>query len=348
MITRFAEPWAFAGLAAVLVWLALAAWRSRRSAAIVTPVFHRARAARSFLPTMLASLPAAARIAALISLAFALARPRQLIAHAESSKDAIALQLVVDRSGSMNDPVVFEGERMNRLQAVQSVVSRFVLGDGNKLSGRAGDLIGLIVFGTYADTLMPLTTSHKALVNTLQRVEVAADPRERNTAIGDALMLANARLRASEDALRKQTEDPDFKFNSKAIVLLTDGENRAGQYSPYDAATIAKEWGVRVYIVGIRGGASQIVAGRRLPIGQEVNEREMRRVTELTGGLFWPVSDLADLPEIYARIDELERTEIRVNETTEVRELYHAPATLGLGFLVLELILRALMARRLA
>ncbi|MFK7883989.1 MAG: VWA domain-containing protein [Phycisphaerales bacterium] len=348
MISRFAEPWAFAALLVIIPWLATAFWRQRRAPAVMSPVFHRAQAAKSALPALLSLLPTITRFGALVCFAFALARPQELISNSESSKDAIAMELVVDRSGSMDDPVMFEGERINRLQAVQAVVSRFVLGDDEKLTGRAGDLIGLIVFGTYADTLMPLTTSHEALVETLNAVEVARDQRERNTAIGDALMLANARLRTSEDTLRQQTEDPDFKFNSKAIVLLTDGENRAGQYSPYDAATVSKEWGVRVYIIGIRGGASQIVAGRRLPLGQEVNEREMRRVTELTGGMFWPVSDLADLPDIYARIDELERTEIRVSETTEIRELYHAPATLGLGLLAAEILLRLILARRIA
>jgi len=349
MTFRFAEPWAFAALAVVIPWLLLALWRRPRASAVLAPVFRRAQRAGSSPAAALTLLPTLARLGALVFITYALARPQQLTQNAESSQDAIALQLVVDRSGSMNDPAEFEGERTNRLEAVKKVVRRFVLGDETganpDLTGRPGDLIGLIVFGSYADTLMPLTTSHEALVESLELVNVASDQRERSTAIGDALVLATARLRAAEDILKSESDDPDFTLNSKAIVLLTDGENRAGQYSPEEAAGLAKDWGVKIYIVGIRGG-TRIGAGRFGGGVQPVNERKMRIVAEHTGGRFWPVSDLADLPQIYAQIDQLERTEIRVNETTEVTELYHRPARIGVALLALELLLRALLFRR--
>lgn len=347
---RFAEPWAFAAVAIVIPWLLIALWRRPKAPAVIAPVFRRAQRAGSSPLAALAWLPTLARLGAFTFFAYALARPQQLTQNAESTQDAIALQLVVDRSGSMNDPAEFEGQRTNRLEAVKQVVRRFVLGDETgtnpNLDGRAGDLIGLIVFGSYADTLMPLTTSHEALVDSLEQVQVAQDQRERSTAIGDALVLANARLRAAEDILKSESDDPDFALNSKAIVLLTDGENRAGQYSPADAAGLAKEWGVKIYIVGIRGG-TRIGAGRFGQGVQPVNEREMRAVAEFTGGRFWPVDDLSRLPDIYAQIDQLERTEIRVNETTEITELYHNPARAGVTLLALEALLRLLLLRRL-
>ena len=351
MTFRFAEPWAFAALAAVIPWMLIALWRRPKAPAVLAPVFRRAQLAGSSPAAILIYLPTLARLAAMVFITYALARPQQLTQNAESTQDAIAIQLVVDRSGSMNDPAEFEGETTNRLEAVKKVVRRFVLGDDNQtnasLRGRAGDLIGLIVFGTYADTLMPLTTSHEALVESLEQVQVAQDQRERSTAIGDALVLANARLRAAEDVLKSESDNPDFTLNSKAIVLLTDGENRAGQYSPADAAGLAKQWGVKVYIVGIRGG-TRIGAGRFAGTTQPVNELEMRAVAEHTGGRFWPVENLEDLPEIYAQIDQLERTEIRVNETTEITELYHQPARVGVALLALEALLRLLLIRRLA
>lgn len=347
MTERLANPWAFLVLLLVIPWIAGAIWRHRAGAAVRTPVMRRVLAARTVTwRTPFAPVPALLRLAALVCLTYALARPQQLISHAESTRDAIALELVVDRSGSMDDPSVFEGERMNRLDAVKRVVRRFVLGDGNQLSGRDGDLLGLIVFGSYADTLMPLTTSHEALVDSLDRVDVAEDRRERSTAIGDALVLANARLRAYETALKDDLKDPDFTLKSKAIVLLTDGENRAGVYSPADAARLAAEWGVKVYIIGIRGGATELLpGGLRRPIGQEVNEREMRAVAEHTGGRYWGVDNLATLPEVYAQIDELERTEIRVNESTEVRDLYHRWAVLGVCLLLGEIVARRLLVK---
>lgn len=347
MTFRFAEPWAFAALALMVCWMIVSAWRRSRSPAVTTSVPHRvARAGRS-TRTWLLWLPPLARTAAVSLLIVALARPQNLIAHAQSDTDALALELVVDRSGSMDDPSVFEGERMNRLEAVKRVVRRFVLGDGDRLRGRTGDLLGLIVFGSYADTLMPLTTSHEALVEALERTTVATHANERSTAIGDALVLAIARLRATEAAMKEDQDDPDFTLKSKAIVLLTDGENRAGVYSPADAARLAAEWGVRVYIIGIRGGATELLPnGRRRPIGQEINEREMRAVAEHTGGKFWPVDDLARLTEVYAQVDELERTTIRVSESTEIRDLYYPYALTGAFLLLAELLLRGLIGGR--
>lgn len=348
MSFRFAEPWAFAALGLILVWIVASAFRRARAPAVRLPVFRRAAGVGGSWRAWAGWPATAARVGALSLLAVALARPQNLIPHTETARDALAIQLVVDRSGSMEEPTVLNGERMNRLEAVKRVVRRFVLGDGRQLAGRQGDLLGLIVFGTYADTLMPLTTSHEALVEALDRVSIATHPRERSTAIGDALVLANARLRASETALQEELKDPGFRLKSKAIVLLTDGENRAGVYSPEDAARLAAEWGVKIYIIAIRDGSSQLLPGGvRQSIGQAVNEREMQAVAEHTGGRFWGVDDMGALAGIYAQIDELERTEVRVNESTEVRDLFHGFAVWGVGLLGLELVLRGVAGGRL-
>jgi Ca-activated chloride channel family protein len=105
--------------------------------------------------------------------------------------------------------------------------------------------------------------------------------------------------------------------------LLTDGENRAGDYSPDQAARLAAEWGIKVYIIGIRGGVQSQFGGLALGMGQEVNERRMSAVAEHTGGGFWGVTSLDDLADVYATIDELERTEVQISETTRYEELYH-------------------------
>lgn len=347
MIFRFADPWVFWLLLVLPLWAAWSWWRGRRAPGVMLPVFGRAAGAGwswRALPRALAPLT---RAGALVLLVVALARPQELRPHSESARDAIALQLVVDRSGSMTEPAVFEGERMTRLDAVKRVVRRFIEGDGQTYQGREGDLLGLIAFGSYADTLSPLTASHGALTDTLARLEVAADRRERATAIGDALVLAVARMRAAEDAMRHDLDNPDFAFRSKAIVLLTDGENNAGVYAPSEAAGLAREWGVRVYIVGLREQASTVFGGLRRSMMQ-THEREMRAVAEHTGGQFWAVDDVGGLSEVYARIDELERTEIRVTETTETVDLYHAYAVLALLLLGVEGVLRAGVRRGLA
>jgi Ca-activated chloride channel family protein len=344
---RFADPWVFWLLAAIPLWAAWSWVRGRRAPGVMVSVFGRAAAAGGSWRVVLQWLAPLARAGALAMLVVALARPQELIPHSESSRDAIALQLVVDRSGSMEELAVFEGERVSRLEAVKRVVRRFVSGDGAMYQGRAGDLIGLVAFGTYADTLSPLTGSHDALLESLDRLTVSPDRRERATAIGDGLVLAVARMRAAEDAMKADLEDPDFAFRSKAIVLLTDGENNAGVYSPDDGAALAAEWGMRVYIVGLREASDGgLLANMRRGVMQQ-HERAMRGVAEATGGQFWAVDSVSQLGEVYARIDELERTEIRVTETTEIVDLYHVYAVLAFVLLGAEMLLRGLAGGRL-
>lgn len=259
------------------------------------------------------------------------------------SKDTIALELVIDRSGSMEEPVIFDGVQTTRLEAVKKVVEKFVVGDEHGLSGRTGDLLGLIVFGTYADTLMPLTQSHDVFVDAIRRIELPVSERERNTAIGDALMLATARLKATEDAMVAKSEHKDLELKSKAIILLTDGENRAGAYSPSEAAELAKKWGIKVYIIGIRGGT-----GRRSIFGgnmQAVNDQRMRAVAEATGGQYWGVDRIGDLEKVYAQIDELERSSIEVTESTSYRELFVPIAILSMSVYIGGVLLKLMFYR---
>ncbi len=289
-------------------------------------------------------MPNAIISVALVLLLIALARPQRIVGNTKATRDTIALELVVDRSGSMDEPVIFDGERTNRLEAVKDVVQRFVEGDGSQLRGRSGDLLGLIVFGSFADTLMPLTQSHGALIEAIQRIELPRVERERSTAIGDALMLAIGRLKASEDAMRAESGDETFALKSKAVVLLTDGENRAGQYSPEQAAGLANEWGIKIYIVGIRGGTTS--GGRFFGPSQQVNDQNMTRVAEYTGGQYWGVDRVSDLEAVYARIDELERSTIEVSESTSYDELFEPYALAGVfvmlgGVLLRETIMRS-------
>ncbi len=322
MSWTYAYPWVFWIAPLVLVVALARVILASRRRGIEIPTSSRLRAAGSSLRSRSRPFPTLLTIAAILVGLVALARPREVISDSKSSQDAIALQLVVDRSGSMDEPAAFKGEQTNRLEAVKKVVEQFVMGDGKDLRGRAGDLLGLIVFGTFADTIMPLTQSHEALVEALRRIELPTIERERSTAIGDALILACARLKASEDAMRAELDDEDFELKSKAVVLLTDGENRAGDFTPDQAAQLARDWGIKIYIIGIRGGTTQGGGFFRLNMGQEVNEERMSDVARFTGGQFWGVDSVDQLTDVYAAIDELERTEIRISESTRYEERY--------------------------
>lgn len=348
MIDRFAWPWVLALLALLPVLVALWARPSRRPAALYSAT-SRAHAVAPGWRTRLLWVPGACRVLALALLIGALARPQAINAEKQTTTEGIAIQLVVDRSRSMDEPGVLDGQRVTRLEAAKRVVADFVSGGEDGLGGREGDLIGLIVFGTFADTLCPLVREHTALLDILSRVEIPLLQSEGGTAIGDALALAAARLKSAEDeiARARKARDESFEIKSKAIVLLTDGENTAGQLRPLEAAQLAQDWGIRVYVIGIRGGATQVVGGLRVNIsGAEVNERELTRVAEMTGGRFWAVDDLAALPEVYREIDELEKTEISVDEHTEYEDRFMPLAIGAIALLALELALRTTALRR--
>ncbi len=339
---QLAYPWVLVLTSFVpLIWIVrIVLWHRRKGMMMSVPT--RLSATGGSFRTLMLWVPNAFIGLGLIALLVALARPQEIVGDTKATRDTIALELVVDRSGSMDEPVIFDGERTNRLEAVKRVVERFVQGDGTKLKGREGDLLGLIVFGSFADTLMPLTQSHEALIESIRSIELPRVERERSTAIGDALMLAAGRLKAYEDAMKAESEDPDFSLKSKAIVLLTDGENRAGQYSPQQAAVLAKEWGIKVYIVGIRGGTSN---GGFFVATQPVNDRRMTQVAEHTGGRYWGVERISDLERVYAEIDELERSTIEISQSTSFEELYVPYAIAGLSLLASGIFVREFAVR---
>ncbi len=178
--------------------------------------------ARYILPTL--------RSLAVVLLVVCLARPQKADEETRVTTEGIAIQLVVDRSGSMDqqDFVIDEkGNTITRLQAVKDVVEAFVSGDGGALKGRRDDLIGMIVFARWPDTECPMTRDHAHVIRALRDVKTPTTREESFTAIGDALLLAVERIR---DTGRRFQQNTTFKIKSRVIILLTDGEQNAGKY----------------------------------------------------------------------------------------------------------------------
>ncbi len=279
-----------------------------------------------------------------------LARPRKGNEQTQIYAEGIAIQMVVDLSGSMQgDDFVIDRQRATRLDAVKSVFQEFVEGDGDQLAGRPDDLIGLIGFARHADSLAPLTLDHDNVLSILSELETTAGPtmqrrmnqleqahhraraagdqrrmeqialeyerlkEEGVTAIGDALALGVERLRDLDRRRLRRSEANQIK--SKIIILLTDGENNAGDFAPEQAAALAKASEIKIYTIGIgsarRGGAL-------------VNEKQMRDVAETTGGKFFKATHTQGLGKVYAAIDELEKT-----KTEERHYLDYKPAATG-------------------
>jgi len=250
-------------------------------------------------------LPTFIRAGAIALLVVALARPQVGQADSELPGQGIDIALLLDTSGSMTASSL--GSEDSRLDVAKRVLVDFI-------DGRSDDRLGLVVFRAGSIVLSPLTLDYDALTAVTEDVgEVSL---EDGTAIGVGLSEALNLLRES-------------RARSRVAILLTDGENNAGEIEPLAAARIAETLGVRVYTIGI------IEANRRT-----VDEQALTEMAELTDGRYYRASSEQALEAIYAGIDRLEKSRIDRSQFGVYDEyaVYFLAAALGL--LALELLLR--------
>ncbi|MEE8107014.1 MAG: VWA domain-containing protein [Planctomycetota bacterium] len=352
---RFESPiW----LAALPVLVALYWWRLRavRREAATYSSAELLRDLPRTLAQKIAWLPPALRLIGLVLLVIALARPQQGRSETRIFGEGIAIQMCLDRSGSMRAmDFELDGKRVSRLAAVKHVFRSFVAGDEKDLPGRRDDLIGLVAFGGFAVGRCPLTLDHGALLESLESVKIPEPLRDSRgrivehddhleelaTAIGDAIALGCKRL-----------DEVDAK--SKVLVLLSDGKNTAGVIEPLDAADLAKTLGIRVHTIGVgTTGTAPFpgidFSGRRVltPQQVEMDAETLRAIAERAGGQFFHADNTAALEQVYADIDTLEKSKTEGRVYTEYRELYAWALLPGAIFLLLELILRTTRFRSL-
>lgn len=258
----------------------------------------------------------------------ALARPQSGRNESKRKTEGIDIVLVADASGSMNAmDFVIDGKRQNRLFVVEKAMEDFV-------QARIDDRIGLVVFGTYAYALSPLTLDHDVVLQLIGNMKVAMAGEE--TAIGDAIGIASNRLK-------------EVIGKSKIMVLMTDGENSAGKLDPREAAEAAKALGIKIYTVGVGSegnvpfptqfGYQQV----RLPI----DEKLLKDVADMTGGKYFRATDTDALFEIYRTIDSLERTTVELDIYHNYDEHFMHLLWPVLLLLIFELLLRTTRLRRL-
>jgi len=216
----------------------------------------------------------------------------------------------------------------NRLEVAKRTVERFI-------DGRSNDRVGLVVFAGLAVTRCPLTQDHAMLKQFLSEVDFAPTDQD-GTALGMGLAAAVNRLRDSD-------------ARSKVVVLVTDGRNNQGQIGPQAAAEAARAMGIKVYAVGVgtEGEAPVPVGGGRYVLQRvELDEPLLREIAELTGGEYFRAADAEALATVFARIDELEATEIESRVRVLYTELFHLALLPGLALLGLERLLLATRLRR--
>lgn len=253
-------------------------------------------------------LPPALFYLALALMIAALARPQWGTRRMVVNTSGINIILAIDLSESMAAlDFKKDGNIINRLEAVKSVVRDFI-------EHRDGDRIGMVVFGSQAYTQLPLTRDYNTITTMLKRLQIGAAGR--STAIGDAIGISIKRLE-------------DIKSKSNIIILLTDGRSNSGEFEPRTTAAIAKEKGVKIYTIGVgsRGRAPFLINdpifGQRYVYQRvDIDETTLKAVARQTGGLYFRAQDLEGLQKIYATIDKLEKTTVKMKTFADYNELY--------------------------
>ncbi len=336
-------PWALLLLLLlpVLGWMML---RKKRTAAVTFSSLNAVHDCPVSWRVRLRPLLVVVRLVCLALLIIALARPRKGTVLSEISTEGVAIEIVVDRSGSMSTEMDYYGQKLNRIETLKKVLADFIMGKEG-LAGRSGDLLGLITFARYPDTVCPLVLSHNVLLEFMKNTDVVRLRSEDGTAIGDAVALAAARLKTAEQEIQQRNkklnkagmsstaENADFKIKSKAIILLTDGQNNTGQYAPMQAAEMAKKWGIKIYTVGIGSGQAfatvQTMMGAfKVPVEQDLDEPLLKAIAEATGGFYGRADDAESLHKIIEKIDQLEKTEVKSVQYTQYSEKF-GPWTLA-------------------
>jgi len=360
---EFYSPWILL-LLLLLPLLAYLTLRKGRRAAVRFPSLVDVRRCHVTWRQRLQPLLPALRLMCLALLIVALARPRKGTVLSEISTEGVAIEAVVDRSGSMQAEMDFGG-RLNRLEVIKKVLADFIEGDKKELAGRSSDLLGLITFARYADTVCPLVLSHNVLLEFLKKTEIVQIESEDGTAIGDAIALAAARLKKAEEELFRRNaqlaqsrmvdsdaaEQMGFKIKSKVILLLTDGRNNVGEYDPLAAAELAKDWGIKIYTIGI--GSAQayttvqtILGTYKMPTGQSLDEGLLKTIADKTSGFYSRADDTEALRAIVKRIDELEKSHVKSIQYTQYAERFGPWTLSALVLLVLEMLASCTILRK--
>ncbi len=328
MMPTLTHPWTMAFLAMLppLAWW----WLRQQRGAVRYPG-----------TTLLGKLPAGCsrrarygslllRCLGLALLITAMAGPRWPDLRSRVPTEGIAIEMVVDVSGSMAErDYQWMGQAISRLDAVKQVFSLFVAGGelpgGGRLEGRASDLLGLVVFGTDAESPCPLTLSHSTLLQMLQ----AEKPRE-----GDA-----ARTNLSDGIVRALLRLRDAKPRRKVIILFSDGEHNIpkeatkSEMLPREAAQLAGSLGVVIHTIDAGGTTPSISepgVAESSATTRDQGRKTLHELAHITHGEYSEARDTNTLGEVCRRIDGLERDPI---ESFQYRRYHEAYPWFGLAAL---------------
>jgi len=328
MMFRLAHPVLLSLLVIVFTWLV---WRlTRKPVGITFSMADTLAQLSGGGHGLVGHIPLILRTGCLVLLVLTAARPQLYNVSRDIDSPGVDIILCLDTSGSMQAlDFTIGNEPVSRLAAVKKVVTDFI-------EKRDMDRIGLVVFGTQAFTQSPLTLDKGLLMDLVKRMKIgmAGD----QTAIGDAIALGGKRLK-------------DLEAKSKILILLTDGRQTTDGLTPSDAADALQALGIKIYTIGV-GGIDPAPFPIQTPFGTKIvrqkvdlDEKTLRKVAGIGEGQYFRAADTDRLQEIYAIIDEQEKTEIKVKEFFHFKELYPFFLIPAILLLAADIILRTTLLR---
>lgn len=257
-----------------------------------------------------------------------------------SPTEGIAIYFILDQSGSMAEEVQNGRQRIKKMDLLKQVTREFIIGDAETgLKGRKNDLLGLVSFARGAHVLSPLTLNHASILKQLNELDVIHDRSQDGTSIGYAIY-KTANLIAATRHYAQELESkgkPAYAIKSNVMILVTDGlqdpnpldkGKRLRNIDLQEAAQFAKEQGIRLYAILIEPklATEEYAPYRHL----------MQRITEMTGGKFFMISNTNNLPQIYKDIDTLEKSALpEQNKKALYRRFSMAPYLIAFALLCL-------------
>lgn len=318
--------WLFTLIPFAIAWYV---WkRNEQNATLKVSSIKGFQTTNSWLPK-LKPLLFVLRILILSLIITALARPRTVdISNKTKTTRGIDIVMAIDVSGSM----LARDLKPNRLESLKKVASDFV-------KDRPNDRFGIVVYAAESYTKTPVTSDKSIVLDAIRGIKYDNVIQD-GTGIGMGLATAVNRLK-------------DSKAKSRVIILLTDGVNNAGFIEPETAADIAKEYGLKVYTIGIgtNGNAESPYAydpnGKLLyqmmPV--EIDEQLMKNIAIKTDGKYFRATSNSKLQEIYEEINKLETTEIEEQKFYNYDEKFRALIWLAGLLLLIEILLRQTLFR---
>ena len=295
--------WLFLLLPAVVLWQL---WKRKQQSPTLKISSVKGFKAQKSLLAKLKPFLFVLRLLALSSLIIAMARPRKVdISSQTKSTKGIDIVMAIDVSGSM----LAKDLKPNRMEALKKVAENFV-------EGRPNDRIGIVVYASEAYTKTPVTSDKAIIQEAIQSIKYD-NVLQDGTGIGMGLTTAVNRLK-------------DSKAKSKVIILLTDGVNNAGFIEPETASQIAREYGIKVYTIGIGTNGNAMFPYAYAPNGGflfrmmpvEIDVNLLQTIARNTGGKYFRASSNSKLESIYKEINKLETTEIQELKFYDYDEKY--------------------------